>query len=105
MSESEPSSFSSLPPADMWHIDRLCTRFETALKRGERPQVEDYLQDVREATRPLLRRELLALEVAYRPPQGEDTTLPVPPSPNGMRGRRVSRDTRRCKKLAAALKA
>jgi hypothetical protein len=46
-------------------FDQACNRFEAAWQRGERPRIEDHLAAVPEPERPLLLRELLALELAY----------------------------------------
>jgi hypothetical protein len=47
-------------------VDGVCDRFEYAWKSGQRPQIEDFLDDVPEAERPLLLRELLEVELGYR---------------------------------------
>ncbi len=56
-------------------LDRVCDRFESALKEeaagGMRPRIEDYLAGVPDAERPALLPELVALEVAYRKGWGE----------------------------------
>ena len=52
------------------HLDKICDRFEAALKAagggGPRPRIEDYLADVPAAEHAALLPELIALEVAYR---------------------------------------
>jgi serine/threonine protein kinase len=47
-------------------VDEICDRFETAWQAGQQPRIEDYLGDLPEPERPLLLRELLRLELAYR---------------------------------------
>jgi hypothetical protein len=47
-------------------INALCDRFEAAWQSGQRPCLDDFLQEVEEAVRPALRRELLDLERYYR---------------------------------------
>lgn len=42
--------------------DRICDRFEAALRGGREPNIEDYLAQVREADRAMLQRTLLAIE-------------------------------------------
>jgi hypothetical protein len=58
------------------HLDKICDRFEAALKAagggGRRPRIDDYLAGVPEAERAALLPELIALEVAYRRSWGEE---------------------------------
>jgi WD40 repeat protein len=75
MSEPAFRSLSSLPPDEARLVDDLCARFEDDWKKGERPRIEDYQPEVREAVWPALFRELLALEVVYRVRQGEQPRL------------------------------
>ena len=58
---------------DLKQLDRLCDEFESAWRRGDRPQIEQFLQRFSPARRPDLLRELLALELDYR---DEDHTEP-----------------------------
>ena len=62
------SSFESAPlaPEAARHVDDICTRYERAWKRGDRPRIEDLLDVAAEAERPALLRELIALEVELR---------------------------------------
>ena len=68
------SSFDSanLTPASARHLDGICTRFELAWKRGERPRIEDYLDGAADAERSELLAELILLELDYRRALGED---------------------------------
>ena len=68
------SSFDSatLAPEAARHVDDICTWFERAWKRGDRPRIEDLLEVAAEAERPALLRELIALEVELRRSRGED---------------------------------
>jgi hypothetical protein len=52
-------------------LDRVCSRFEAAWQAGERPRIEDYLQEVDASLRRALLRELLGLELDYRRLDGE----------------------------------
>ncbi|MBL8799521.1 MAG: serine/threonine protein kinase [Planctomycetia bacterium] len=63
-----------LAPALARQVDLVCDRFEAALRRGERPRIEDLLREAGDSDRELLLQELLALEIAYRPgaPQEDD---------------------------------
>ena len=71
----------SLGDAAFWRpIDEICDRFEAAWKahlRGEgpRPQIQEFPDQIHQADRPALFRELLPLDVAYRKQAGE---VPVP---------------------------
>lgn len=47
-------------------IDRAADRFEAAWKRGDCPNIADYLPDVPPEARGLLLDELIALDQAYR---------------------------------------
>ena len=52
-------------------INGIRRRFEEALKRGERPRIEDDLGDATGPERRYLLRELLLLELDYRHKNGE----------------------------------
>jgi serine/threonine protein kinase len=56
-------------------VEPVCQAFEAAWKTGERPRIEDYLRDTPPAARPLLFRELLRLDLAYRNRRNEPATL------------------------------
>src|SRR5262249_51823793 len=63
----------SLPPDLVLYIDQACDRFETALRQGQRPAIEQYLATAPEVAAPFLLQELVALELAW----GCAATLPV----------------------------
>jgi serine/threonine protein kinase len=69
----------ALTPSQAEFVDQVCNAFEAAWRAvssdGERPQIERYLADAPPATREVLLRELLELEVAYRRQFGEQPTL------------------------------
>jgi serine/threonine protein kinase/tetratricopeptide (TPR) repeat protein len=52
-------------------IDEACDRFEAAWRAGAAPRIEDYLAETEEADRPVLLRELVALERELRRGGGE----------------------------------
>lgn len=52
-------------------LDKVCLRFEQALKAGETVRIEDYLGDCAATERAVLLRELLQLEIDYRRQRGE----------------------------------
>jgi serine/threonine protein kinase len=56
-------------------IDSLCERFDTALKAGEQPKIEDFVRGWEEPERSKLLSELMLLEIEYRDQEGE---RPVP---------------------------
>jgi tetratricopeptide (TPR) repeat protein len=65
------------PDSDLWsptlarHVDAVCDRFEAAHQAGQRPRVADYLDEAPGEEHPVLLRELLALDLAYRSRGGE----------------------------------
>src|SRR5262249_54406981 len=61
-------------PSLALRVEQVCNRFEAACKAGQRPQIEHYLDHTPEPERPVLLRELLALEVEYRRKSGEGVT-------------------------------
>ncbi|MGA2060566.1 MAG: hypothetical protein ABSG67_08810 [Thermoguttaceae bacterium] len=66
MSELEDRDSPSLPVSKCLKIDKICRQFEAALKHGDEPKVEDYLNEATEQERDELQRELLAIESEYR---------------------------------------
>src|SRR5262245_13139134 len=70
----DPSSRVHGPTPAVW-IDQLCDEFESRLRIGEVPRIEDYLPKVSEANRPALLRELVPLEVEYRRRRNEHPTV------------------------------
>jgi eukaryotic-like serine/threonine-protein kinase len=73
------SDGASLPPEAVEYIDRACDAFEAALRAGQLPCIETFLDEAPAAAQEELRRELLELESAYRKPPGERPTLATPP--------------------------
>jgi serine/threonine-protein kinase len=67
------------PLSQVQRIDAVCRRFEQAWKAAtsasQRPRIEDYFGDTPEQERPLLLRELIALEIDYRGRAGEHPSL------------------------------
>jgi WD40 repeat protein/Flp pilus assembly protein TadD len=61
----------SPPPGIAMQLDAACLRFEGAWRRGERPQVVEYLAGFEGQPRDFLVRELVALDAAYRRRLGE----------------------------------
>jgi WD40 repeat protein len=61
-----------LGPEAARHVDGICTRFELAWKRGQRPRIEDFLDGAADSERSSLLAELILLEFDYRRALGED---------------------------------
>ena len=68
------SSFdsASLTPEAARHVDEICTRFERAWKRSDRPRIEDFLDISADVERSALLAELILLDLDYRRALGED---------------------------------
>ncbi len=66
-----PHDHPELPLDVLDRVDRICDRFQAAWESGDRPRIEDHLEEVEPAYRPALLRELLAAEVAARQRRGE----------------------------------
>jgi predicted Ser/Thr protein kinase len=66
------SHAASLPLALERQIDAICDRFEEAWIEGQRPQIEQYLGEMREPQRPALLAALLAVDVECQAQHGED---------------------------------
>jgi serine/threonine protein kinase/Tfp pilus assembly protein PilF len=71
----------SLPlDSDLWspslarRVDAVCNRFEGAHRAGRRPRIADYLAEAPAEEHPVLLRELLALDLAYRSQSGDAAT-------------------------------
>jgi eukaryotic-like serine/threonine-protein kinase len=56
-------------------VDRVCDQFETALRNGQKPRIEEFLAAFPEAGRDVLLRELVTLEIDSRGGKGETTTF------------------------------
>jgi serine/threonine-protein kinase len=74
--DSETVTLSNLAPADALRIEELCTRYEEALRAGDRPDVEAYCAEVPAELRSVLRDEFAASQAAYaRPAFGDYDSL------------------------------
>lgn len=67
--------YARLPNDQKLLIDRLCSRFEAALKAGSRPMAEAVLKKLPAALRIVALGELLPLEADYRQREGKPLTL------------------------------
>jgi serine/threonine-protein kinase len=74
MARSTPTGGLESPEAGPRQVDVLCDRFEEAWRAGQHPRIESYLDRAEEPRRPLLLRELIALEVELRRGFGEQPT-------------------------------
>ena len=72
---------SELPLTAVLRINAACVLFERAWRAGQRPRIEDVLATAAEEDRPVLLRELIALDIHYRRQAGEE------PSPETYRQR------------------
>jgi WD40 repeat protein/serine/threonine protein kinase len=70
MSVSDPRD-STLSPDAQKRVERICREFEAAWKRGERPQIEEYLGEAGGTERTEILRQLMLLEIDYRSRKGE----------------------------------
>src|SRR5581483_10041088 len=66
MNETSWSRSSSLAPTDARQLEQLYSLFEAAWQTGPRPVIEAYLHDAGGPALPMLLRELLRLDLAYR---------------------------------------
>jgi sulfatase modifying factor 1 len=73
MSAASPLDDESLPTHLVLYIDQVCDHFETALRQGQQPQIEQYLGSAPPAARAVLLHELVALEQAW----GRAASLPA----------------------------
>lgn len=74
MPDSQFHSLSSLPPEEVNRVEQVCTEFEKAWQRRERPRIADGKARVSEAAWPALLLELVALDMRYRLRCGERPT-------------------------------
>jgi serine/threonine protein kinase/formylglycine-generating enzyme required for sulfatase activity len=75
MKDSKDPRADDLPLPVLEEIERICSEFESALKRGESPQIEDYLRAWKGPGGSRLFYELLLLELHYGHQKG---ALPPP---------------------------
>jgi WD40 repeat protein/tRNA A-37 threonylcarbamoyl transferase component Bud32 len=67
-----PPDFDDLTDEEARGIDQVCDGFETILKSGRRPRIEDFLEGCDGSARLVLLHELVLLEADYRSQAGED---------------------------------
>jgi serine/threonine protein kinase len=72
MNGDRPSHPETLPLEVQREVDALRARFEAAWQAGQRPCIEDYLDQAGEAARAPLLLELIHLEIACRRRNGEE---------------------------------
>jgi PAS domain S-box-containing protein len=76
-----PAPFGRLPEAMARHLDRVCDRYEAALRAGKRPPPDAYLDGCPEPAQAALLAELGRLEADYR--GGPDATATLGPPGSG----------------------
>ncbi len=74
MSDEAPTDPAYLPLRVLDRIDQVCDRFEAAWEAGNRPRLEDFLDEIDDAHRFVFLRDLLAAEIAARRRRGEHPT-------------------------------
>ena len=76
IADSEPShGQEGVTNSELWRIDQICDGFETAWKSARRPEIEGFLEGTAGASRRLLLRELVLLDVQYRRRRGESPQI------------------------------
>src|SRR5580704_15324291 len=75
MSPAQPHKPAPPSATALLRLDQACDRFEAALRAGQQPRIEDYVDQVAPAERPALLKQLVTLEACYRRLRGE---LPTP---------------------------
>ncbi|WP_417393282.1 protein kinase domain-containing protein [Gimesia sp.] len=71
MKSRNETDFEQLPSDLMLRINQLCDQYETELKLGELPSIDDYLEHVALEYREVILRELIPLEIEHRCQRGE----------------------------------
>ena len=61
-------------PDQIRQIDAICDRFESALRSGTRPNIEEFLTQVDVELQGAVLKELLPLEIEYRQKHGDTLT-------------------------------
>ena len=74
----------TLPISKLRHIDRVCDRFEAALKAGKQVSVEDFLGDAKEPERSVLRKELEGVRAQFQKSAKKEGKPPGPPQDPGV---------------------
>jgi WD40 repeat protein len=74
MNDIPRSDNGSLPLEVEEQVDKVCDRFEAAWKQGQRPRIEEYLDNLAEPGRSALLHHLVKLDIHYRRRRGEDPT-------------------------------
>ena len=75
VTEPADDRFSELPETQMLRINQVCDRFEQAWQSGAEPDIESVLADSEPVDRPVLTRELIAIEIRYRRQRDIDVSL------------------------------
>ena len=75
MSEIPSKSDPTLSQEELERVDRVCDRFEDRWRNGQRPALNDFVQDLDSPVGRIMLRELLIVELDYRGQRGEQ--LPV----------------------------
>ena len=73
-----------LPISKLRHIDRVCDRFEAALKAGEQVAADDFLGDTKEPERSALKKELEAVGAQFQKSANKEGQPAGPPKDPGV---------------------
>ena len=71
MKSRNETGFEQLPSDLMLRINQLCDRYESQLRLGELPSIDDYLEHIAVEYRDVILRELIPLEMEHRCQLGE----------------------------------
>ena len=71
MKSRNETGFEQLPSDLMLRINQLCDRYESELRLGELPSIDDYLEHIAVEYRDVILRELIPLEMEHRCQLGE----------------------------------
>ncbi|QDT91989.1 bifunctional serine/threonine-protein kinase/formylglycine-generating enzyme family protein [Gimesia algae] len=71
MKSRNETDFEQLPSDLMLRVNQLCDQYETELRLGELPSIDDYLENVALEYREVILKELIPLEIEHRCQRGE----------------------------------
>lgn len=71
MNSRNETDFEQLPSDLMLKINQLCDQFESELRQGTLPAINDYLDDIAVEYREVILKELIPLEVEHRSQRGK----------------------------------
>jgi hypothetical protein len=75
MNDDMENSDGALPAEVQLRVDAACDRFEAAWRTGQRPRIEDYLDQAADDIRQELLRQLILVDIGYRQNRGDRPRL------------------------------